>query len=130
MHTVVELREDEEGICGASLSPQLIKVTSNALTMNIESLAPRVLPLAELCKAGWNMAQKSVLKKKGVQPFVPNFKLAFEHLHPSRGKSGDRRGREGAEFEHLRCRAVGNGIALVWKHILLGGVVHISLHGS
>ncbi|MCO5579210.1 hypothetical protein L7F22_033064 [Adiantum nelumboides] len=83
-HHVVEMREDEEGICGASLSPQLIKVASNALTMNIESLAPRVLPLAELCKAGWSMAQKSVLKKKGVQPFVPNFKLAFEHfcIHP------------------------------------------------
>ncbi|KAI5081288.1 hypothetical protein GOP47_0004471 [Adiantum capillus-veneris] len=83
-HHVVEMREDEEGICGASLSPQLVKVASDALTVNIKSLAPRVLPLTELCKAGWNMAQKDVLKKKGVQPFVPNFKLAFEHfcIHP------------------------------------------------
>ncbi|KAI5061289.1 hypothetical protein GOP47_0023794 [Adiantum capillus-veneris] len=83
-HHVVEMREDEEGICGASLSPQLVKIASDALTANIERLAPRVLPLTELCKAGWNMVQKNVLKKKAVQPFVPNFKLAFEHfcIHP------------------------------------------------
>ncbi|KAI5077006.1 hypothetical protein GOP47_0009071 [Adiantum capillus-veneris] len=83
-HNVVETCEDGDGIWGARLSPQLVKVASDTLAMNIERLAPKVLPMGELCKAGWNFLQRRVFKKKGVESYMPNFKLAFEHfcIHP------------------------------------------------
>ncbi|MCO5594371.1 hypothetical protein L7F22_048401 [Adiantum nelumboides] len=83
-HSVVETCEDDDGVWGARLSPQLIKVAGETLAMNIKRLAPKVLPVGELCKAGWNLLQRRVLKKKDVAEYVPNFKLAFEHfcIHP------------------------------------------------
>lgn len=83
-HNVVIVKEDEDGVAGAQLSNQLINVASEALRINIKKLAPRVLPVGELYKAGLSEVKRNVLKMKDVKPYVPNFKLAFDHfcIHP------------------------------------------------
>ncbi|KAH7404807.1 hypothetical protein KP509_15G044000 [Ceratopteris richardii] len=85
---VVELREDDEGIVGASLSPQIVQVAGDTLSMNVRSLAPKVLPWTELCKVGWAMLRAALMRRRKSSspppPYVPNFKRAFEHfcVHP------------------------------------------------
>lgn len=77
-------REDDENIIGVSLSTYLIEAAGIALKNNITTLAPKVLPFSEQLYFVYNMLCIKFLKIKDLKPYVPNFKLAFEHfcIHP------------------------------------------------
>eukprot|EP00884_Botryococcus_braunii_P014067 jgi/Botrbrau1/22661/Bobra.0132s0007.1 len=51
--------------------------------MNIRSLGPKVLPLSEKLLFAGNFIARKVMGK-GIKPYMPDFKLAFEHfcIHP------------------------------------------------
>lgn len=82
-HDVVVVKEDEEGVAGAQLGVKLIEVAGNAVKLNVQRLAPKVLPPGELLKAACNEVQRKWLKMN-VKQYMPNFKLAFKHfcIHP------------------------------------------------
>ncbi|KAK1412192.1 hypothetical protein QVD17_33224 [Tagetes erecta] len=72
-------REDDKGILGVSLSRRLMKVAGDALKTNITTLGPLVLPFSEKLFFLITLVKKKILKMK-VKPYIPNFKLAFEHF--------------------------------------------------
>ncbi|KAL2229985.1 3-ketoacyl-CoA synthase 11-like [Sesamum indicum] len=71
--------EDEEGNLGISLSRDLIPVAGEALQANITTLGPLVLPMSEQLLFLATLVARKVFKMK-VKPYVPDFKLAFEHF--------------------------------------------------
>ncbi|KAH9295751.1 hypothetical protein KI387_039339 [Taxus chinensis] len=76
-------REDDEDVMGVSLSTYLIEAAGIALKNNITTMATKVLPISEQIYFVYNMFCIRVLKSS-VKPYVPNFRLAFEHfcIHP------------------------------------------------
>eukprot|EP01018_Ginkgo_biloba_P020636 Gb_15941 [translate_table: standard] len=80
----VQQREDDNGVMGYSLSNRLIDSATEALKRNITTLGPKVLPITEQLKYAYNILLRKVMKKKSKNPYVPNFKQAFEHfcIHP------------------------------------------------
>eukprot|EP01018_Ginkgo_biloba_P009421 Gb_17018 [translate_table: standard] len=76
-------KEDAEGNTGISLSPSLIDVAGKAVTNNMGSLGPKVLPLSEQLYYVYNVACIKILKMN-LKPYIPNFRLAFHHfcIHP------------------------------------------------
>ncbi|ERN08249.1 hypothetical protein AMTR_s00018p00245180 [Amborella trichopoda] len=72
-------REDSRGTVGVSLARELMAVAGDALKTNITTLGPLVLPLSEQLLFFFTLMARKVLKKK-VKPYIPNFKLAFEHF--------------------------------------------------
>lgn len=75
----INQEEDDEGIVGVALSKDLMGVAGETLRANITRLGPLVLPLSEQLLFLITVIKKKVLKKK-VKPYIPNFKLAFEHF--------------------------------------------------
>ncbi|KAK9074306.1 hypothetical protein SSX86_006903 [Deinandra increscens subsp. villosa] len=75
----VQLREDDKGILGVSLSRKLMTVAGETLKTNITTLGPLVLPFSEQLFFLITLVKKKILKMK-VKPYVPNFKFAFEHF--------------------------------------------------
>ncbi|CAI5473418.1 unnamed protein product [Closterium sp. Yama58-4] len=72
-------QEDDEGKIGVSLSSDLMAIAGNALKTNITTLGPLVLPLSEqLLFFAVLMARK--LFRVKMKPYIPDFKLAFEHF--------------------------------------------------
>ncbi|CAK8574392.1 unnamed protein product [Lathyrus sativus] len=59
--------EDEEGIEGARLTKSLVQCASEALTLNLQSLVPRILPLWELLLISTGMAKLKF--KRRIQHF-------------------------------------------------------------
>jgi 3-ketoacyl-CoA synthase len=51
-NAVVVCELDDDGIVGAKLHPDLIKVATTAIRINLTRLAPHVLPLPQLLRAG------------------------------------------------------------------------------
>jgi hypothetical protein len=51
-----------------------------ALKANITTLGPLVLPLSEQLLFAVNMLARKLLGRKAVRPYIPDFKLAFEHV--------------------------------------------------
>ncbi|KAH7446352.1 hypothetical protein KP509_01G052400 [Ceratopteris richardii] len=78
-YSCVFQEEDCETNVGVSLSKDLMSIAGNALKANITTLGPLVLPLSEQI-----LFFASVLVRKlgaaKVKPYIPNFKLAFEHF--------------------------------------------------
>lgn len=72
-------REDDKGILGVTLSRKLMTVAGDALKTNITTLGPLVLPFSEQLFFFITLVKKKILKMK-VKPYIPNFKLAFEHF--------------------------------------------------
>ncbi|OAY48949.1 3-ketoacyl-CoA synthase 1 [Manihot esculenta] len=72
-------REDNKGIVGVSLARELMAVAGDALKTNITTLGPLVLPLSEQFMFFVTLVRKKLLKAK-VKPYIPDFKLAFEHF--------------------------------------------------
>lgn len=72
--------EDSNGKLGITLSKDLMSIAGEALKANITSLGPLVLPFSEQFLFVATLVARKVLKMKGVSPYVPNFKLAFEHF--------------------------------------------------
>ncbi|KAI3818486.1 hypothetical protein L1987_12294 [Smallanthus sonchifolius] len=83
----VQQREDDKGIVGVSLSPELMRVAGDALKTNITTLGPLVLPFSEQLFFFITLVKKKILKMK-VKPYIPNFKLAFEHFCVHAGGKG------------------------------------------
>eukprot|EP00250_Pteridium_aquilinum_P011125 c19850_g1_i1 orf=333-1751(+) len=73
-------QEDEEGICGVSLSKDLIKVAGEALRQNITTLGPLVLPLSEQIAYVFSEIQRRIKANPKSKPFIPDFKKAFDHF--------------------------------------------------
>ncbi|KAL5207916.1 hypothetical protein ABZP36_032351 [Zizania latifolia] len=75
----VTQEEDADGKIGVSLSKDLMAVAGEALKTNITTLGPLVLPLSEQLLFMATLVGKKVLKMK-IKPYIPDFKLAFEHF--------------------------------------------------
>ncbi|XP_047325483.1 3-ketoacyl-CoA synthase 11-like [Impatiens glandulifera] len=71
--------EDSEGNIGVSLSKELMAVAGDALKTNITTLGPLVLPMSEQLLFFGTLVGRKVLKMK-IKPYIPDFKLAFEHF--------------------------------------------------
>lgn len=78
-YNCVTQEEDAEGKVGVSLSKDLMVVAGEALKANITTLGPKVLPISEQLRFLFSLLSRKLLKSKA-KPYVPNFKLAFEHF--------------------------------------------------
>ncbi|KAK9757722.1 hypothetical protein RND81_01G182100 [Saponaria officinalis] len=78
--TCVSQTEDPTGKIGISLSKELMVVAGDALKANITAVAPLVLPISEKVRFVVSLIAKKTFKMKTVKPYVPDFKLAFEHF--------------------------------------------------
>lgn len=75
----VRQAEDDQGIVGVSLSRDLMAVAGDALKTNITTLGPLVLPWIEQFRFFVTLVRRKMFKAK-VKPYIPDFKLAFEHF--------------------------------------------------
>ena len=71
--------EDDEMNIGVSLSKELMAIAGNALKANITTLGPLVLPLSEQILFFATLVLRRLGHAK-IKPYIPNFKLAFEHF--------------------------------------------------
>ncbi|RWR88848.1 3-ketoacyl-CoA synthase 20-like protein [Cinnamomum micranthum f. kanehirae] len=71
--------EDEAGKVGVSLSKDLMAIAGEALKSNITTLGPLVLPMSEQLLFFATLVARKVFKMK-IKPYIPDFKLAFEHF--------------------------------------------------
>ncbi|KAL6532379.1 hypothetical protein OROGR_014349 [Orobanche gracilis] len=71
--------EDDEGKLGISLSRDLMAIAGETLQANITTLGPLVLPMSEQLLFLATLVARKVFKME-VKPYVPDFKLAFEHF--------------------------------------------------
>ncbi|CDP04806.1 unnamed protein product [Coffea canephora] len=71
--------EDPKGEIGVALSKDLMAVAGDALKTNITTLGPLVLPMSEQLLFFTTLVAKKLLKMK-IKPYIPDFKLAFEHF--------------------------------------------------
>ncbi|CAO2822751.1 unnamed protein product [Amaranthus hypochondriacus] len=72
-------QEDPSGKIGVSLSKELMAVAGDALKTNITTLGPLVLPMSEQFLFMATLIGKKLFKMK-IKPYIPDFKLAFEHF--------------------------------------------------
>nr|KYP51154.1 3-ketoacyl-CoA synthase 11 [Cajanus cajan] len=75
----VTQEEDADGKVGVTLSKDLMAVAGDALKTNITTLGPLVLPTSEQLLFFATLVGKKILKMK-IKPYIPDFKLAFEHF--------------------------------------------------
>ncbi|KAL6779764.1 PKS3 [Auxenochlorella protothecoides x Auxenochlorella symbiontica] len=73
-------QEDGAGQRGVHLSRELMRIAGHALKANITTLGPLVLPVSEQLLFFLNLVARKVLKRKGLKPYIPDFKLAFQHF--------------------------------------------------
>ncbi|KAE8723255.1 3-ketoacyl-CoA synthase 1 [Hibiscus syriacus] len=78
-YNCVYQREDDKGTIGVSLARELMAVAGEALKTNITTLGPLVLPFTEQFMFFVTLVRRKLLKAK-VSPYIPDFKLAFEHF--------------------------------------------------
>ncbi|CAN4087065.1 unnamed protein product [Withania somnifera] len=78
-YNCVYQREDDKGIIGVSLARELMAVAGDALKTNITTLGPLVLPFTEQFRFFMTLVKRKVLTAR-VKPYIPDFKLAFEHF--------------------------------------------------
>ncbi|KAI5656064.1 hypothetical protein M9H77_24857 [Catharanthus roseus] len=72
-------KEDAAGKVGVSLSKDLMAIAGGALKINITTLGPLVLPISEQLLFFATLVLKKFFKKD-VKPYIPDFKLAFDHF--------------------------------------------------
>ncbi|XP_048440232.1 3-ketoacyl-CoA synthase 11-like [Pyrus x bretschneideri] len=73
-------KEDDTKRIGVSLSKDLMAVAGEALKTNITTLGPIVLPMSEQLLFFATLVAGKVFKMKNIKPYIPDFKLAFEHF--------------------------------------------------
>ncbi|XP_030928180.1 3-ketoacyl-CoA synthase 11-like [Quercus lobata] len=78
-HNCVYQKEDENKKVGLLLSKDLLVVAGEALKTNITTLGPMVLPVSEQLLFVMNLIRRKIFQMK-IKPYVPDFKLAFEHF--------------------------------------------------
>ncbi|KAH7517810.1 hypothetical protein FEM48_Zijuj09G0103700 [Ziziphus jujuba var. spinosa] len=71
--------QDGNGKTGVSLSKDLMAIAGGALKTNITTLGPLVLPISEQLLFFATLVAKKLFNAK-VKPYIPDFKLAFEHF--------------------------------------------------
>ncbi|KAK2453853.1 3-ketoacyl-CoA synthase [Trifolium repens] len=71
--------EDDTKKIGVSLSKDLMVVAGEALKTNITTLGPLVLPMSEQLLFFGTWIVRKIFKLK-IKPYIPDFKLAFEHF--------------------------------------------------
>lgn len=71
--------QDETGKVGVSLSKDLMANAGGALKINITTLGPLVLPISEQLLFLTTLTIKKLFNPKK-KPYIPDFKLAFEHF--------------------------------------------------
>ncbi|XVF45288.1 hypothetical protein PTKIN_Ptkin02bG0193600 [Pterospermum kingtungense] len=71
--------QDDAGETGVSLSKDLMAIAGGALKTNITTLGPLVLPISEQILFFVNLVAKKLFNAK-TKPYIPDFKLAFEHF--------------------------------------------------
>ncbi|OVA18727.1 FAE1/Type III polyketide synthase-like protein [Macleaya cordata] len=71
--------QDESGKVGVSLSKDLMAIAGEALKINITTLGPLVLPISEQLLFFTTLVAKKLFNAK-IKPYIPDFKLAFEHF--------------------------------------------------
>ncbi|XP_050366453.1 3-ketoacyl-CoA synthase 4 [Argentina anserina] len=71
--------QDDQGKTGVSLSKDLMAIAGGALKTNITTLGPIVLPISEQLLFFSSLAVKKLLNGN-VKPYIPDFKLAFDHF--------------------------------------------------
>ncbi|XP_051123999.1 3-ketoacyl-CoA synthase 4 isoform X2 [Andrographis paniculata] len=71
--------EDGSGKTGVSLSKDIMAIAGGALKTNITTLGPIVLPISEQLLFFATLVIKKFFKKN-VKPYIPDFKLAFDHF--------------------------------------------------
>ncbi|OVA09868.1 FAE1/Type III polyketide synthase-like protein [Macleaya cordata] len=82
-HKCTYQEEDTNGHIGVSLSKDLGEVAQEALKTNITSLSKLVLPISEKILILVNLIARKLFLIQ-IKPYLPDFKLAFEHfcIHP------------------------------------------------
>lgn len=78
-YNCVYQKEDENKKIGVSLAKELMAVAGEALKANITTLGPLVLPMSEQLLFVVTLVARKVFKMK-IKPYIPDFKLAFEHF--------------------------------------------------
>ncbi|KAL5562996.1 hypothetical protein UlMin_032743 [Ulmus minor] len=71
--------QDDAGKTGVSLSKDLMAIAGGALKTNITTLGPLVLPISEQLLFFVTLVAKKLFNAK-VKPYIPDFKLAFDHF--------------------------------------------------
>ncbi|KAL6867583.1 hypothetical protein ACP4OV_015607 [Aristida adscensionis] len=71
--------EDEQGYSGISLSKELMAIAGDALKSNITTMGPLVLPMSEQLLFFFRLVGRKLINKSW-KPYIPDFKLAFEHF--------------------------------------------------
>ncbi|CAN8298111.1 unnamed protein product [Cochlearia groenlandica] len=71
--------EDSTSKVGVTLSKDLMAVAGDALKTNITTLGPLVLPTSEQLLFFATLVGRKLFKMK-IKPYIPDFKLAFEHF--------------------------------------------------
>ncbi|XXG64922.1 hypothetical protein AAC387_Pa05g2745 [Persea americana] len=71
--------QDAAGKVGVSLSKDLMAIAGGALKTNITTLGPLVLPISEQLLFFATLVAKKLFNAK-VKPYIPDFKLAFDHF--------------------------------------------------
>lgn len=71
--------QDDHGKTGVSLSKDLMAIAGGALKTNITTLGPLVLPISEQLLFFATLVAKKLFNAK-VKPYIPDFKLAFDHF--------------------------------------------------
>ncbi|XP_008775195.3 3-ketoacyl-CoA synthase 6-like [Phoenix dactylifera] len=71
--------EDAEGHSGISLSKDLMAIAGEALKSNITTIGPLVLPVSEQLLFFFTLVGRKLINSKW-KPYIPDFKLAFEHF--------------------------------------------------
>ncbi|XP_027350562.1 3-ketoacyl-CoA synthase 1 [Abrus precatorius] len=79
-YNCVYQKEDDKGQIGVCLARELMAVAGDALKTNITTLGPLVLPFSEQFMFFLSLVRRKLLKQTWVKPYIPNFKLAFEHF--------------------------------------------------
>ncbi|XP_019225922.1 PREDICTED: 3-ketoacyl-CoA synthase 20-like [Nicotiana attenuata] len=72
--------QDEDGNVGISVSKGLMVVAGENLKSNITTLGPLVLPMSEQLHFFASSIARRIFKMKNINPYIPDFKLAFEHF--------------------------------------------------
>lgn len=71
--------QDDAGKTGVSLSKDLMAIAGGALKTNITTLGPLVLPISEQLLFFSTLMVKKLFNPH-VKPYIPDFKLAFDHF--------------------------------------------------
>ena len=71
--------EDDTGEIGVNLSKDLVIVAGDTLQANISAIGSLVLPFSEQLLFVLSVIVRKLLKRR-IKPYVPDFRMAFEHF--------------------------------------------------